>query len=139
MKIEMVSTQNFNGRFLFLKVAKENIVSSDIEKHLSFLNKEDLDIVRKKIASKPYDLYISKADGLDGFCELNANAKLKNLLSKRSMGELNPVILNEKKSENLYPASSEAMRKYENSDEYLNDTRIENPLKLLFRKIFSKH
>ena len=139
MQIQPISNnQNFTGRFLFLKIAKENIVSSDVENHLSFLNKEDLDIVRKKISSKPYDLYISKSDDLEGFYELNANAKLENILYKRSIRELDPVILNERKSENLYSASNQAMRKYEQSDNYLNDTKVENPLKLMFRKIFKK-
>ena len=139
MRIDNVSTQNFKGRFLFLKPDKlAPTISEDIEKYLPNLRGKDLADVQKAISSCPYDLYISKSDDLENFLELNAGAKLQNLLERKKQGKIRPVLLMENKTDRLYSAANEAMYKYERSAEYYEDTKSENLLKLLYKKIFKK-
>jgi len=140
MRIQPISNnQNFTGKFFFLKPDKAgNILSEDIAKYIPSLGNDDLALIQKNISKRPYDLYISKSDELDGFFEINASAKLEDFLSKKRRGLSEPELLNENKIDRIHLASYEAMQKYENSDGYLNDIKIENPLKFLFRKIFKK-
>lgn len=139
MKIDNISTQNFNGRFLFLKTGKlGNEITEDIQKYAPFLHGKDIASVQKEISSRPYDLYISKSDDLEGFLEINASAKLKNLLLRKEQGNIRPVLVMEDKSDRIPAAASEAIYKYDKSSEYYEDAKTENPLKLLFNKLFKK-
>lgn len=140
MQIQPISnSQNFNGRFLFLKPNMlEPILSEDIERYMPTVRGKDLAEVQKTISSYPFDLYISKSEDLEGFWELNASANLKKFLIRRTQGKVRPALLKENKIDRLISTANEAIYKYEKSPEYYEDIKSENLLKLLFKKIFKK-
>lgn len=140
MQVQSISnSQNFNGRFLFYSPSKAGaIISEDILKYIPHLRGKDLACVQKKISSCPFDLYISKSQDLDGFWELNASAKLENLLKRKEQGIVRPALVREDKVDRVPAMAGEAIYKYEKSPEYYEDIKSENLLKLLFKKIFKK-
>lgn len=140
MQVQRISnSQNFNGRFLFLKSDKVGYsVSEDIEKYISSLRGKCLADVQKEISFRPFDLYISKSDDLEGFFEINASANLEKFLARKTQGKTRPVLLMENKTSRLASAANEAIYKYEKSPEYYEDKKSEGLLKFLFNNLFKK-
>ncbi len=140
METQSINSQpSFSGKLLFIeKQVKGNIVSHEIQKYIPNLNDSDRAEAMRLIADKPYDIFIRKSDDVDGFYEVNANAKIENVLQKKQNHIASPVLLNGNNPDRLFSSVAEAMKKYEKIPQYKNDTKPEGFLTSVFNMLFKK-
>lgn len=82
MKTQQISNQNFNGRLIFVRNAKNSYKYTDrIEQFFPKDAKPVLDEANKKLEKEPFDIFISKNKQKQDFYELYADKSHANIVN----------------------------------------------------------
>ena len=115
---EIHDRQTFTaGRVVFL----EKSLGSTADKLEEYLPKqlgEYYEYLLAMMKNRPYDLFISKSNDVNGFYEVNANVNVENILASNLLNKVRPSLVNEKNVERFPEAASEVIRRFESLANY---------------------
>ena len=140
MKAEQVSySPQFTGKVFYVDVQPvATNISEKINQYIPNFPAEVLAKIKDAIAPKPYDLFISRTHGADGFYEVSANTNYRNILSGDKSKKSKSSAVFEKKLERFSDAAIEAMFNFERLPEYKEILRAENSFWNVIKKLFKK-
>ena len=132
MKVQQVSDQNFNGSLKWVNATGDvqDLTQALVPKIKSYyLEMKDL------VADKPYDLFVSKPNEIDGFYKLDANVNYENILNGDKTVKGKSVIVNENYPERLPVGARDAMLSFERASAYSELNKPEGFFQMLWRYI----
>ena len=140
MKTHSVSSQNFTaGKIKFIPAKNMKGTFDDLRSILEPKMDEILPNLENMISSKPYDLFISRAEGMHGFYSVDANTDFANVLNSNPARKGRPSLVYENRLGRFTAAAHEAMQSFEQVADYKELIKPEGFFKTIWKILFNKH
>lgn len=118
MKVQTVSSQNFNGHLVFVEKSAKNVykITGNFEKSFQKNYPDEVKIANKALQKKPFNIYVSSWEKQPEFYELSPNENLFDYANRYRKEDYKPTYINKDVIKSMFTnAIEDIIKKFEST------------------------